>query len=253
MTAGVPKELAAITDRVLSYRPPRTASPSRPEPTAWSLSVERIFASGGLRLDASHFDPGLDSCVSALKASGLALKPLDDLAELSLPGRFERVWAADERHGLPYLNATDLLSLFAIGAPSKERYLSRESHVDIDALVIRRNWLLMTCSGTIGRVFHVPKRLDGWVATHDLIRIAPKEGMVGYLFAWCMTDAARTQVLAHTHGGQIDHVTAEQVGSMLVPMLPFKEARELDRAVLRALKAREKELEKLEKLWPGAV
>ena len=207
------------------------------------------IAGSMLPISIRDWIPGL----SALEASGFALKPLDDLATLSLPGRFERVWAADKQHGHPYLNATDLLSLFAIGVPSKERYLSGESDVDMDALIIRHNWLLMTCSGTIGRVFHVPKRLDGWAATHDLIRIAPKDGMVGYLFAWCMTEAARTQVLAHTHGGQIDHVTAGQVGSILVPMLPPSKVRELDVAVLRALKAREKELEKLEKLWPSAV
>lgn len=250
MMGSASKKASATTNRIFLDQSRTSAVPTRPEPTAWSLSVERIFSSNGLRLDASHFDPVLDSCLGALEASGVPLKPLDDLATVSLPGRFERVWAADEQHGLPYLNATDLLSLFAIGMPSKERYLSSESDVDMDALVIRENWLLMTCSGTIGRLFHVPKRLDGWAATHDLIRISPDEGMVGYLFAWCMTDAARTQVLAHTHGGQIDHVTAEQVGSMLVPMLPPNEAKTLDRAVLHALNARENELEKLEKIWP---
>lgn len=135
------------------------------------------------------------------------MHPLHDLADLSLLNRFVRVYVADEKHGLPYLNAIDLLSLFAVGLPARQRFLSRTSDVDLKKLVIRRNWFLMTCSDTIGRVSHVPKRLDGWVATHDLIRIRPKPGLVGYLFAWCMTGAARAQVLAHTHGGQIDHVT----------------------------------------------
>ncbi len=233
MTARVPKQPDAITNTVLAFKPP--AETPRPEPTAWSVSIERILANGGLRLDAAHFDPELDACLKRLDETGLDLEPLHDLADVVLPGIFERVWATDAKHGLPYLNATDLLSLFAIGLPAKERYLSRKSKVDMDALVIRRNWLLMTCSGTIGRVFHVPKRLDG---------------MVDYLFAWCMTNAARTQILAHTHGGQIDHVTDKQVGEMLVPMLPKAEARTLDRAVLRALKLREAGLQKLEKLWP---
>ena len=248
MTTGVPRELDAITDQVLSYRPPK-AQP-RSEPTAWAISVERIFSSNGLRLDAAHFDPELDSCMAGLRESGFPLVPLNNLAQISLPGRFERVWVKDEQHGPPYLNATDLFSLFAIGMPARTRYLSRQLDVDVSELIIRQNFLLMTCSGTIGRVFHVPKRLDGWAATHDLIRIIPKEGMVGYLFAWCMTEAARTQVLAHTHGGQIDHVTDEQVGEMLVPLIPAAKARQLDRSVLRALKARENGLERLENLWP---
>ena len=246
------RKLDAITNHVLTCKP-SVKEPAPLEPAAWSLSVERIFASGGLRLDASHFDPGLGSCLEALKSSGLPLSPLNKLATLSLPPRFERVWAADRHHGHPYLNATELLSFFATGMPSQDRYLSHQTNVDMNTLIIRRDWLLMTCSGTIGRVFHVPKRLDGWAATHDLIRVVPKDGMVGYLFAWCMTEAARTQVLAHTHGGQIDHVTDEQVGSMLVPMLPTTEARNLDRSVLRALEAYENGLTKLSKLWPETI
>lgn len=83
--------------------------------------------------------------------------------------------ATDRKHGLPYLNATDLLSLMALGVPARQRYLSCETETDIDALVIREGMLLLTCSGTIGRVFYVPSRLDGWAATHDLIRIVPAQ------------------------------------------------------------------------------
>jgi len=63
-----------------------------------------------------------------------------------------------------------------------------------------------------------------------------------------MTPSAQIQILAHTHGGQIDHVTDKQVGSVRVPMLPKDTARELDKSVLRA---RECRLERLERLWPG--
>lgn len=240
--------LDAITDRVFAS----AASPTVPNPAPrhWALSVERIFSDEGLRLDVSRFDPDLDAQVQALRDSKHDVDTLGNLAKVDLPSRFERVWAKDEGHGLPYLNATDLLSLFAIGVPSQTRYLSRQSNVDVDALVVRRNWLLMTCSGTIGRIFHVPGRLDGWVATHDLIRIRPKPGMVGYLFAWFMTESARTQVLSHTHGGQIDHVTADQVRSVLVPVLPKDQVRRIDQSVRKALRTREKGLAQLENLWP---
>ena len=248
MTTQVPKELDAIVDKVFAYKPPV----ERPEldQKAWSLSVERIFEDSGLRLDAARFNPAVDSCINRLEATGLKLKKLNELASVSLPHRFERVWATSQENGIPYLNASDLLSIFAVGLPTRTRFLSRNSDVDMDLLIIRHNWLLMTCSGTIGRIFHVPKRLDGWAATHDLIRIKPRDGMVGYLFAWCMTAEAQAQIHAHTHGGQIDHVTDKQVSSMLVPILPTADARTLDRAVLRALKARENGLAKLENLWP---
>ena len=129
---SVPPELDAITDRVLSFRPRESVStPRRASPKSWSLSVEKIFADGGLRLDAARFDPDLDKCMASLEALGLPLHPLHELADLSLPNRFVRVHVDDERHGLPYLNATDLLSLFAIGLPAQQRFLSRQSDVDL--------------------------------------------------------------------------------------------------------------------------
>ena len=245
---AAPEELNAIVDHVFSFQPNRTSAP--PPPRHWSVSIERIFADRGLRLDVTRFNPDLDECLEELRGCGHELVPLEELAKIDLPNRFERIWASDEKHGVPYLNATDLLSLFALGVPGQIRFLSRETNTDIEALVIRKDWLLMTCSGTLGRIFHVPKRLDGWVATHDLIRIRPQPGMVGYLFAWCMTKQAQTQVLSHTHGGQIDHVTQDHVASMLVPMLDSASIRDLDNSVLKAIRMREQSIERLESIWP---
>ena len=215
----------------------------------WSLSVDRVFAQDRMRFDASFFDPVVDAHVDSLE--GYRTDRLSELANIVLPGRFERVWAIDDEHGKPYLNATDLLTLFSLGVPSQVRYLSPESDTDLDALLIREGWLLLTCSGTIGRVYHVPARLDGWAATHDLIRIIPKSpDMTGYLYAWCMTEVAQAQILSHTHGGQINHVTDEQVGELLVPRLHGHPAKRLNERVVDALADRERALNTLVNAWP---
>ena len=215
----------------------------------WALSLERVFAQNGLRFDASFFDPVVDAHVGTLQGS--RTNRLDEMAKLVLPGRFERVWAVDEEHGRPYLNATDLLTLFSLGIPSQVRYLSPESDTDFDALVVHEGWLLMTCSGTIGRVYHVPSRLDGWAATHDLIRIIPDSpDLTGYLYVWCLTPVAQAQILSHTHGGQINHVTEQQVGELLVPRLHGRTAKKLNDRVMDALNARERALNTLVTAWP---
>ena len=215
----------------------------------WSLSIERVFGQAGLRFDASFFDPVVETYIETLE--GYRTERLNELATLVLPGRFERVWAVDKEHGKPYLNATDLLTLFSLGIPSQVRYLSPESSIDIDTLIIREGWLLMTCSGTIGRVYHVPARLDGWAGTHDLIRIIPNSPeMTGYLFAWCMTPVAQAQILSHTHGGQINHVTEKQVGELLVPRLHAHTEKKLNDHVIGALADRETALNMLVNAWP---
>ena len=186
-----------------------------------------------------------------MEESGLDLKPLGELARTRLPNRFERVWAKDGRHGTPYLNATDLLSLNTLGKPSKERYLSRVSQVDFDALIVRENMLLITCSGTIGRVYHVPRRLDGWVATHDLVRVIADADLSGYLYAWCLSPAAQVQMLNPVHGAQIDHIAEEHLRDILVPMLPQSQIRAINAEVLGALQVREESLAAIQRAANG--
>ena len=205
-----------------------------------------------MRLDAEHFNPTVSNAIQALQESGVELAPLSELASVELRNQFTRIWARDSAHGLPYLNATDLLTLFTLGVPaSGPRYLSYATATDLDRLVVREGWLLMTCSGTIGRVFYVPRRLNGWVATHDLVRIVPYDNdMIGYLYAWLSTPLARSQVLSYTHGGQIDHVTDAQVAGILVPVLSREQIDRINREALSALQARERAMETLMNVWP---
>ncbi len=204
-----------------------------------------------MRLDASHYDQQTAAALNALKKSGFPLKPLSELATVNLPGQFARIWAQDEKHGIRYVNATDLMSLMSIGT-ADERFLSRETETDIDELVIRKGWLLLTCSGTIGRIFYASERMDGWVGTHDLIRIIPHDGVpVGFLHAYLSSDVAQKQILGHTHGGQIDHVTHHQVGGVLVPMLPDDVIKETHKQTMDALIKRERAIEQLAEVADG--
>lgn len=214
--------------------------------------VEAISSDTDLRLDASSYDPKVMGLPQALAERGIAVEPLGDLASVTLRNRFERVWALDAEHGVPYLNATDLLSLFSFGRPAADiRYLSHATNYDVDSLLVREGWILMTCSGTVGRVFYVGRRLNGWAATHDIIRIVPKDPeMTGYLYAWLSADAARTHIGGRQHGGQITHVTDAHVSALPVPRLDSAEEARVGGRVMAALESRERAIESLTEAWP---
>lgn len=218
---------------------------------SWSVSIGDIFQNDGMRLDARHFDPEPERLVQELRNSGIEFQPLSSLATVELRSQFTRIWAKDRANGLPYMNATDLLSLMALGIPSGgPRYLSYATETDVKRLVVREGNLLITCSGTIGRVFYVPGRLDGWAATHDLIRIVPHDTTVtGFLYSYLGTRVAQSQILSHTHGGQIDHVTDVQVGGCLVPRLSDCQVKEISDKVIGALHAREQAMDYLMNAW----
>lgn len=245
----------ASKDGLLSSDYRGSREPVEDGPETWMLSVDRIYDSNDLRFDAMYHNPAaVSETIRRMKGSGSDLERLGNLAEVRLPGQFERVWARDSDYGVPYLNATDLLNLFARGMPTgKLRYLSRESEVDFDALVVHQNMLLVTCSGTIGRVYHVPQRLDGWVATHDLIRVVTDDDLSGYLYAWCLSPAAQIQILTPTHGAQIDHITDDQLSDILVPILPFRQVRAINAEVMAALVSRESALATIKRMTKNIV
>ncbi|MBF0330140.1 MAG: restriction endonuclease subunit S [Nitrospirae bacterium] len=247
-----PKALDEIVDKVLAYRPaaknPIIKNKALVE--TWSVPLADIYKNENMRLDASHYDRQTEAILKELRNTAFPLKPLSDLASINLPGQFSRIWAQDENHGIRYINATDLMSLTGIGLFSADaRFLSRESEVDIEELIIHTGWMLLTCSGTIGRVFYVAERLDGWVATHDLIRVIPHDDIpVGFLHAYLSSQLAQKQIIAHTHGGQIDHVTHHQVGGIMVPMLAREKILEIHRRTMRALNQREEAIASLTRI-----
>lgn len=215
-------------------------------PFGWGVSVNEIATQSGKRMDAEHYDPAVMENNAKLSAIGVSLSPLSDFADVHLPSMFTRIWAQDSKYGIPYLNATDLMSYFALGVPAKERYLSLASNVKMEPLIVKKEMILITCSGTIGRVFDVPDALDGWAGTHDIIRITPhKPELKGFLRAYLASSFAQIQILSHTHGGQIDHVTGDQVASCLVPQLDSETILRISKSATKADKMRSSGVKKM--------
>lgn len=208
---------------------------------SWSVPVSEIRRNEGLRFDATHYDREASIAVQALENSGLELKHLSELADIKLPGQFTRIWAKGPEHGYRYINGSELISISGLGAIEKtRRYLSKLTKTKIENLIIREGWILVTCSGTIGRVLYVSKRFDGWAATHDLIRVIPHSPkQLGYLHAYLSSPIAQAQILGHTHGGQIDHITHHQLKTILVPVLSDREMKRIHESTLAALVARD--------------
>lgn len=208
-------------------------------PSGWGVSMNDIAVQSGKRMDAEHYDPAVMENNAQLSSLGVTLSPLSDFADVHLPSMFTRIWAQDSQYGLPYLNATDLMSYFALGVPAQERYLSRASNVKMDPLIVKKEMILMTCSGTLGRVFDVPPSLDGWAGTHDIVRITPHDPeLKGFLRAYLASSFAQVQILSHTHGGQIDHITGDQIASCLVPNLDTETISRISKLAVKADKMR---------------
>jgi type I restriction enzyme S subunit len=153
-------------------------------------------------------------------------------AEIILSGRFKRVYVEKGR-GQVFFSGKNIMEL----DPTDKRYLSfslHDKHIK-EQLTIRHNMILVTCSGTVGKVAIVPKHWDNWAMTHDIIRLVPTTKLNGYLFIWLQTIYANTLIEATAYGSVVPHVEISHIARIPVPLLKDSERQsEINRLALCA-------------------
>lgn len=145
------------------------------------------------------------------------LRPLGEVTDrVFIPNRFRRVYVVRE-HGVPFLQGSHIVHF----QPAGLKYISTAIHKDMDTLTVHANWILVTRSGTVGRVTLTPPSWDGWAASEHLLRIVPREDDVcpaGYLYAFLQSFAGQAQLTSQVYGAVVDELTEDQTRAVLVPV-----------------------------------
>lgn len=77
----------------------------------------------------------------------------------------------------------------------------------IEKLYLRRGMILITRSGTIGRVIYATAYHDGAVGTEDVIRVViPDEALRGYVYQFLSSRFGQDQLRMNVYGGIVDHI-----------------------------------------------
>lgn len=204
---------------------------------SYALPSSVLGESDEVRLDAGHYSPELLSVQRVLDQSGLRIERLGDIVRaVILPGRMKRIYVESDE-GIPFLQGSHVVHF----EPAGLKYLSPASHRNIDVMVIRAGWLLITRSGTVGRVTLCPREWDGWAASEHIIRIVPDEEqcLAGYLCSYLASPLGQVQLKANIHGAVVDELTDEQVRNVLVPLPEEKFDRDqvdsIDQSMKRAI------------------
>lgn len=192
-------------------------------PLKWcSVSLSDVV-SRGKRLEASVFD------VEAKRARQIIQKGKYPLATIggekglatSYTGtRFKRVWV--DKSNLPIYQPSTIVDI----KPSPDGYISRHTQTNIDGLRVHKGQVLMTCSGTIGKVSFVSKTLDNKIFSHDLLRIDCKNPMdQGYIYTYLKSKIGNKILLTNSYGAVITHIEPEHLATVPIPDAP-KEIKE---------------------------
>jgi len=89
----------------------------------------------------------------------------------------------------------------------------------IEKLYLKRGMILITDSGTIGRIVYATAYLDGAVGTNNLIRVEIEdEALRGYVYQFLSSPLGQNQLKRNVYGAIVDHIEPDDVKAVLVPI-----------------------------------
>lgn len=200
----------------------------------FTVASSRFQQSNDVRLDAMFYNQKYAQALTVLENCGMDLMTLGELTQdIYMPGRFKRTYLSKEHgtafvkeHGIPFLQGSQVVHF----RPADIKYLSKTAHKNLKSLQIKRGWLLITRSGSVGRVAVVTDEWHNWAASEHIFRIVPKVSSpcpVGYLGAFLMSPLGQIQLNAHAYGAVVDELSVEHIRGIKIPVPSVPEQREL--------------------------
>lgn len=89
----------------------------------------------------------------------------------------------------------------------------------IEKLYLRRGMILITDSGTVGRVVYATAYHEGAVGTNNVIRVVIQdEALRGYVYQFLLSSLGQNQLRQNIYGAIVDHIEPDDVKAVLVPV-----------------------------------
>ena len=189
------------------------------------------------RLDASYHIPLARSAVAVMRSATYSVLPLRDMcADIFLPNRFKRTYV-NEQYGVPFIQGGHI----PLMKPYDLKYIARRDKQNLDKCKIAKDFVLITRSGTVGRIGMFPDLEGEWAASEHLIRLISKSPHYnpGYIALFLMTPYGQHQMLSKIYGAVVDELTVEDMENILIPDAPTDLQDRIGNKVLEAFRAKE--------------
>ncbi len=176
------------------------------------VSIEEFTSD--YRLDAHFYNPMAKKAMDNITQYSNKWDVLQNISEsIFMCDRFNRNYVEKE-YGLPFLSGKNIIQI-----RPDVKYISLSETNEIDNLLVKKGWILLTRSGTLGRIGFIWNNYEEYTATEDIVRIVPNQSIDGgYLCAFLSSEYGFHQILRFKHGAVIDHLTPEDVGFVNVPI-----------------------------------
>jgi type I restriction enzyme S subunit len=188
------------------------------------------------RLDSSYHVPIVKAITEHLRTHAAELLTVGDSRvsnDIILPGRFKRVYV-EEGQGRVFFGGKQIHEL----DPSNKKFLSLSKHFARikSELEITQNTVLITRSGTVGKVNITPKHWEHWIASDHIIRVVPVDGdIAGYLYIFLASEYGHKLITHFIFGSVVDEIDDNHVSQIPFPFLKNAETQsEINRLAIEA-------------------
>lgn len=181
-----------------------------------------------LSFNPVHYLPQHNAAVKKVLTLGerddFEIHRLGDIANVFNGPRFKRPYAevgvTEGPHIRKYFTGTALTQLNSENVKYlDETKATAQVKKQLDALTIRKGYILVSDSGTLGRVTYALTQHDGHVATNNLIRIVVDDiPLRGYLYEFLRSELGQSLMLKNAYGTNQEHLEPDVIADIPIPV-----------------------------------
>jgi type I restriction enzyme S subunit len=150
----------------------------------------------------------------------------------------KRVYVESEENGYMFFTASDLFK----NSLETGKYISRRYSPYLKELELKKDWILITRSGTLGKVVFINSDFEGKIGTDDLVRIKPKEEHIkkGFLYAYLSSNYGYGLLTQSGYGGVVKHIEPHHIANLKIPIFPKEQQNAIDSLIKKSSELRVK-------------
>ena len=177
------------------------------------VSIKSIISSHNKRFEA-FYHTSSNRSVYDYMIKNYEYKTLGELtSSIFRPGIFKREYVAN---GVTFLGGADIL----MAIPDSDKKLSFRQVKKMPELKVEKDWILVTCGGTIGNTVLIDAQLEKCVVSQHVMRVVPKDDILkGYLYAVLSSKIGKDLITMFTTGSVIPQIEAHHLELVPIPLL----------------------------------
>lgn len=210
-----------------------------------SVSLTEVF-NNKLRLEANAFNLEAKVAKEKILSNKYGIVHLwskNGLVETAYHRpRFKRIYV--DHKEIPFFQPSSITEVY----PKPSKYISAKTETNLESLRVKKGMLLMTVSGTIGKVAIAGKKLENQVFSHDMLRLIGKGKYdTGFIYCYFLTNTGQNILQSNNYGAVIKHIEPEHLQNIIIPNAPETLKKEIHELVVESYDLRDQSNDLIDK------